>query len=429
MRLLYNSAIAFYGALIRLASLLGNSKARQWIEGRRDWQTSLEAVIRKKGGDWLWFHCASLGEFEQGRPLIEALRSKYPRYRILLTFYSPSGYAVRKDYSGADHVAYLPLDTPAASRTFIELVQPKAAFFIKYEFWLNTLSALSSRRVPVYLVSGIFRPGQIFFRWYGKAFREALGHFETLFLQDEYSLGLLKNAGIPEDKMIVAGDTRFDRVTALASGRNTDPQLVEWCGSDRVLVAGSTWPEDEHVLLPALADQWTSAIRIVIAPHEIHEAAVAACINRLKAAFGEDAVVRYTQLKETPKAAARRVLVLDTMGQLSSAYRCASIAYIGGGFGKGIHNILEAAVWGVPIIFGPNHARFREANELIRTGGAQAVRSVDGLSDLLRHYLIDDHARRNAGAHAADYVRNQRGATERILFHLNAEVDGPFPHQ
>jgi 3-deoxy-D-manno-octulosonic-acid transferase len=426
MRPIYHLGIALYGATIRASAFLGNQKARSWVEGRRNWEARLKGILQAKPGNWILVHCASLGEFEQGRPLIEAIRQQYPDYRILLTFFSPSGYEIRKHYPAADHVEYLPLDTASAARRFVGIVQPTAAFFIKYEFWLNLLHALRERKVPTFLVSGIFRPGQIFFRWYGGTFRRALRAFTRLFVQDLASFDLLRAAGVPESKLIVAGDTRFDRVVAIASGTSVDPTLGAWCGQDRILVAGSTWPEDEQVLLPALADWLPPDVRLLIAPHEIDEASVTACIGRLQAVFGETSVVRYTRLGNTSAPSDHRILLLDTMGHLSSAYRTASIAYVGGGFGKGIHNVLEAAVWGVPVLFGPHYRRFREARELLIARGAVSVRSVEELHFNLRHFLLDEHARSTAGKHAAEYVRSQSGATGKILFHLGSEGEQPL---
>jgi 3-deoxy-D-manno-octulosonic-acid transferase len=428
MYALYNLGILLYGAGIRLAALLGNKKALAWSGGRAEWASTLQRAIEAKGGTWIWVHCASLGEFEQGRPLIESLRERHPEYRILLTFFSPSGFTIRKNYSGADHVTYLPLDTPGNAQKFVQLVQPFAAFFVKYEFWLNYLSALHTSGTPVFLVSGIFRPGQVFFKWYGGRFRNALGNFNLLFLQDTNSFDLLRNVGVPEEKMIVAGDTRFDRVGSIAASAETDPKLAAWRGGDRVIVAGSTWPEDERILLPAVADNLLPDVRLLIAPHEIDESHLNDCLSRIQATFGKDAVVRYTQLEETANIASYKVLLLDTMGQLSRAYRCATVAYVGGGFGNGIHNILEAAVWGTPVLFGPNYDRFREARELLALRGAQSIRSTEELSAALRHFLLDEHARKTAGDHCANYIRTQSGATSRMLFHLESTGDAPlFP--
>ena len=363
---LYNIAIAAYASLIRLISPW-NEKARQWSEGRKGIFERMRQTI--KGERVVWVHSASLGEFEQGRPIIEHIRANYPEYKILLTFFSPSGYEIRKNYEGADYIFYLPADTKANVRKFLDIVKPEVAIFVKYEFWLNMLNELRRRKVRTYVVSAIFRQNSIFFRPYGSMWCRALETFDTIFVQDEASQRLLATIGF--DNVVVAGDTRFDRVAQIASMAKRVDVIEEFKGESPLFVAGSTWGPDEEILLPLINEN--PQIKFVVAPHEMEEERIN---HILKSVQG--GAVRYTQ-REGVDLAAQQVLVLDTIGILSSVYGSATWAYIGGGFGVGIHNTLEAATFGLPIAFGTNYAKFKEAVDMVSLGAATSVDGAEAL--------------------------------------------------
>jgi 3-deoxy-D-manno-octulosonic-acid transferase len=403
MTFLYRIAILiFYGLL--LAASPFNHKARLWISGRFGWKAGLKAWCQQ-GGSIIWVHAASLGEFEQGRPLIDAIRQRHPEYRVLLTFYSPSGYEIRKNFPGADYVMYLPLDTPANARFFADHVKPVAALFIKYEYWYFFFKAMSQRDYPIYLISAIFRPSQAFFAWYGAWFRRKLGFVSYFFVQDEASANLLRGIGI--DRCSVTGDTRFDRVNTVAAAAKDIPLASAFADGQFCLVAGSTWPEDEDILVDYI-HTGPPHYKYIIAPHEVSPAGLNRLTSRLTCP-----VVLFSEA--TPETVDQfRVLVIDNMGMLSSLYRYGKAAYIGGGFGKGIHNILEAAAFGIPVIFGPNYSKFREALELIRRGGAFPVKRKEDLPAILAQLSIPESyaaACRTAGS----YVADNTGATDVIL--------------
>ena len=405
MRPLYTVAIRLYAAAVHAAAPF-NGKARKMIDGRRN----IDDILREKivpGARYVWLHAASLGEFEQGRPLLEAIRQRHPDYKIVLTFFSPSGYDVRRDYPGADVVCYLPFDFPRRIRRFLDRVHPTLALFVKYEFWLNTLDELRRRRVPTYLVSGIFRPGQLFFRPIGRPYRDALRCFDHLFVQDETSRQLL--AGIGLTNVTVTGDTRSDRVIDIRHAARPLPVVAAFAERDArpVLIAGSSWPEDEALLIPYFNAH--PDLKLILAPHEIHEAHLAAIEARLTRP-----VLRLSRA-DADTAAGVDCLIVDSFGLLSSIYRYARIAYIGGGFGHGIHNAPEAAVYGVPVLFGPNHHKFREALDLIACGGAFSITDASTLSARLDALLANPDARTAAGESAGAYIQQHSGATEQIL--------------
>lgn len=410
MKYLYNAGILMYMLVARLISPF-SLKARQWTDGRKDWQTRLREKVSSSDRN-LWIHCASLGEFEQGRPLIESIRKLDQEIKIILTFFSPSGYEIRKNYNQADHVCYLPADTPGNASEFISAVNPVAAIFIKYEFWRNYLSVLEQSGIPVYLVSGIFRPGQHFFKWYGVFFRKMLFRFSHIFVQDSRSSELLRNAGIVN--VTVAGDTRFDRVVEIAASARDIPRLESFRGSGKLILAGSSWRPDEEIIARYIKEE-PGRLKWVFAPHEIDQAN----IQRLEELLG-DGVVRFSEYPgKSPDA---RVMIIDNMGMLSSAYRYACIAIVGGGFGKGIHNILEAACWGIPVLFGPNHGKFREAIEMIAAGGARSFSNYDEFKQILDSWLNDEDSCTRAAGKARDYVNQNTGATRIILEKLMPEI-------
>lgn len=405
--MLYNIAIHIYAFLVHMAAPFSR-KPRKMIRGH--WVVyELLRQQMEKDARYIWFHAASLGEFEQGRPLIEKIRTKYPEYRILLTFFSPSGYEVRKNYQGADIVCYLPFDKPRNVNKFLDIVHPCMAFFIKYEFWTNYLNELKKRRIPVYSVSSIFRKDQIFFKWYGSSYRKVLKNFDQLFVQNEASKRFLAKIGV--HNVTVVGDTRFDRVLEIRQQAKELPLIEKFKGNALTLVAGSSWAPDEDLFLEYFNTH--PEIKLIIAPHVIDENHLVEIIGKLKRPY-----VRYSKANEHNLQKAD-CLIIDCFGLLSSIYRYGEIAYIGGGFGVGIHNVLEAAVYGMPVIFGPKYSKFMEAKQLIETNGAFSIASYDELRPLLDEMLVNKEFLLEKGANAGNYVRSNLGATEKVLNNIN----------
>lgn len=354
---------------------------------------------------YIWFHAASLGEFEQGRPLIERIRADYPEYKILLTFFSPSGYEVRKDYEHADIVCYLPIDTIRNARRFLRTVRPCMAFFIKYEFWYNYLHILKHRNVPVYSVSSIFRENQIFFRWYGKSYAGVLRCFTHFFVQNEKSKHLLHTIGI--DTVDVVGDTRFDRVLQIKEKAQQLPIVEAFKADKKVFVAGSSWAPDEDIFIPFMNEckDW----KMIIAPHVISEEHLKRIEEKCKGK-----TVRYTAT--TPEETAQaQCLLIDCFGLLSSVYHYGEVAYVGGGFGVGIHNVLEAVVWKMPVLFGPNHQRFQEAQELIKAKGGFEITDSSSFAHMMQQFMTQQEYLRLSGEAAGSYVESKAGATHKVL--------------
>lgn len=408
MVFLYNLGIRLYQFLVAVASIF-NNKAKLFRNGRKGWEQRLRESI-KKDDRIVWFHCASLGEFEQGRPVIEAFRVKYPDMKILLTFFSPSGFEIRKNYTGADYIFYLPLDTYWNSKKFVDIVNPAATIFVKYEFWFHYLNQLKKRNIPTYIISAIFRKDQVFFKSYGGWYRKFLFNFQHLFVQNESSKELLSTIGV--NNVSVAGDTRFDRVVANARAAKVIPLIEKFAANSKVLVAGSTWPKDEDLI----AEYFNSNphnLKLIIAPHEVHNLN----IEKLREKFGVKPL-RYTQPNELDPSEAQ-VLIIDTIGILSSVYRYGTVAYIGGGFGVGIHNTLEAAVFGVPVLFGPNYHRFQEAVELIEIGVAQSVSNPDQLAKALNPLINSDAELERVKQISAIFFTKKEGATKTIVENLN----------
>jgi len=404
MKILYSIGISCYGALIFLASLF-NEKARLLRKGQHNAFKMLKEKVDKKAS-YVWFHAASLGEFEQGRPVIEQLKREQSDIKILLTFFSPSGYEVRKNYAGADIVSYLPLDTPGNARSFLHLIKISNAIFIKYEFWPNYLLALQDAKIPVFNISAIFRPEQVFFKGYGKWYLHLLSTFSTIFVQDKVSLDLLEKYQIKNAS--VSGDTRFDRVYDLFTQAKQLPLIEEFVkDTPKVIVAGSTWPKDEELLVRYL--KLHPDVKLILVPHEVHATHISGISTLLDGKF-----IRYSEA--TPENVIKtNCLVVDVIGILSSIYRYANVAYIGGGFGVGIHNTLEAAVYGVPVVFGPNYQRFREARELIAVGGAFSISNYLILETQIDRLLKD----KEAGKLAGEYVKQHTGATDMIIKKIN----------
>lgn len=415
--MIYNIVIYFVLWGIAIASLF-NEKVRKMWRGEREAFKILKQKV-DPNAKYIWFHAASLGEFEQGRPLMERIRKDYPQYKILLTFYSPSGYEVRKNYEGADIICYMPVDTRLNAIRFLRLVRPVMAFFIKYEFWSNFLHILKHRNIPTYSVSSIFREDQVFFKWYGRSYAGVLKCFTRFFVQNEESKRLLEGIGITA--VDVVGDTRFDRVlqikeaakqlpiceafrTGVASSQSADVPHHDF----KVFVAGSSWPPDENIFIPFFNEHkdW----RLLIAPHVIAEEHLKLIFSLIKG----KKVVRYTQT--TPEEAAEAdVLIIDCFGLLSSMYNYGDVAYIGGGFGVGIHNTLEAAVWNMPVIFGPNNKKFQEAQGLLKSGGGFEINTYEDFSGLMSSLMNDETFLKQAGDKAGAFVAHLAGATEKVL--------------
>lgn len=415
--MIYNIVIYFVFWGIAIASLF-NEKVRKMWRGEREAFKILKQKV-DPNAKYIWFHAASLGEFEQGRPLMERIRKDYPQYKILLTFYSPSGYEVRKNYEGADIICYMPVDTRLNAIRFLRLVRPVMAFFIKYEFWSNFLHILKHRNIPTYSVSSIFREDQVFFKWYGRNYAGVLKCFTRFFVQNEESKRLLEGIGITA--VDVVGDTRFDRVlqikeaakqlpiceafrTGVASSQSADVPHHDF----KVFVAGSSWPPDENIFIPFFNEHkdW----RLLIAPHVIAEEHLKLILSLIKG----KKVVRYTQT--TPEEAAEAdVLIIDCFGLLSSMYNYGDVAYIGGGFGVGIHNTLEAAVWNMPVIFGPNNKKFQEAQGLLKSGGGFEINTYEDFSGLMSSLMNDETFLKQAGDKAGAFVAHLAGATDKVL--------------
>jgi 3-deoxy-D-manno-octulosonic-acid transferase len=408
--IIYDLGIRGYKAGVALAAATGNAKARRWLEGRRNWRAGLEQHF-SGAGPVVWVHAASLGEFEQGRPVLEAIRQQYPHCKILLTFFSPSGYEVRKDYPGADYVCYLPLDTAGNARDFMRIVKPALAIFIKYEFWYHMLTRLHQEKVPVLLVSGIFRPGQPFFKPYGGMFRRLLQQFSYIFVQNRESISLLEQIGIQHTAL--AGDTRFDRVWALQEEERMLPGIQEFIGDRQAFIAGSTWETDESLLAAWWKKQHSEELCLIIAPHETD----AGHISRLQGLFPD--ATRYTEWVKTTHKQRERVLLIDNVGMLSVLYRYAAVTYVGGGFGKdGIHNILEPATYGKPVLFGPVFHKYPEAAALIAAGGGISIHDLGTFHAHMERLLQNESIRLQTGANAKNYVAENKGATGKILQYI-----------
>lgn len=402
MHFLYNIGIRLYKLVIVLASPF-NLKAKQWLEGRKQVWANLAAWRKANEGDVIWVHAASLGEFEQGRPLIEKIKSDYPQKKIVLTFFSPSGYEVRKNYSGADLILYLPLDTPKNAAKWLSLLKPEKVFFVKYEYWANYFFEIKKQNIPLYVVSGIFREDQRFFK--GSAFwRSVLESVHFFFLQNKKSGSLLSSIGLSNYE--VCGDTRYDRVVDIKNKSKEIELAANFTASGMTIVAGSSYREEEGVLQRLMGE--VMELKLIIAPHHIDEGRISEIVRM----FEKYLPTRYSA---GSLEAGSRVLVIDNMGMLSSLYRYGQIAVIGGGFGKGIHNTLEAAVYGMPVVFGKKHEKFEEAVQLVNTGAAVAARDLSDLEGVLRTLLEDEQKRMEMGQRADELVKSNTGAVSAIF--------------
>lgn len=406
MQLLYTVGIYLMNMTYQLAGLF-HPKAKKWVRGRSDWkdQLSHEMYSWPRSAPRIWLHCSSLGEFEQGRPVLEAIRAQYPHYRILLTFFSPSGYELRRHYDGADHVCYLPADTMAAARSFVDITRPNMVIFVKYDFWFNHLIEVQKRNIPLILVSALFREDHIFFAPYGTWFARILSGFDLIFTQNEVSRERLQQIGIDAQ---VAGDTRVDRVVQIAAEARAFPEIAQWAKADRLLIGGSTWPPDEAILQrwwekKVQSGQW----QLILAPHDISEKH----LQQIEHLFGQEEVVRYSRLSPT---SAKGILLIDNVGMLSSLYRYGYLAYIGGGFGAGIHNTLEPIAHNLPVVFGPRYQKFEEAKALITSGGGFTISTEQEFFQMMDQ-LNEAGQYEKAQSAAAAYVQKNQGATTVIL--------------
>ena len=404
---MYNILLYIYEFGIFVATFFSAKVKKMWRGERETFKILKEKVDLE--AQYARFHAASLGEFEQGRPIIEEYRRVFPKRKILLTFFSPSGYEVRKNYDGADIVCYLPIDTPTNALRFLRAVRPVEAFFIKYEFWYNYLHILRHRGIPVYSISSIFRKEQVFFKWYGFQYRHVLRCFTHFFVQNEESKRLLGTLGI--DNVMVTGDTRFDRVMQIAKESKSIPVVREFKNGRKVFVAGSSWLPDEQIFLSYFAQHldW----KVIIAPHVIGESHLEQIMSLLEGRK----VVRYTQIEadDAVTLGEAEVLIIDCFGLLSSIYKYGDVAYVGGGFGVGIHNLPEAAVWNLPVIFGPNHQKFQEANELKACGGGIAIEGKEDFHRVMDAFLASEDDMKRAADAAGHYVSSHSGATEKLL--------------
>ena len=403
MSVIYNIGIYFYRWLIGFVSLF-NPKAKLWIDGRKNWRLNLETAT-KDAENLIWFHAASLGEFEQGRPLIERLKKEQPNCFILLSFFSPSGYEIQKNYKGADYVCYLPSDTKSNAKDFISITKPKQAFFIKYEFWYNYLSELKNNKIALFLISGIFRPEHIFFKTYGSWFRKQLKNFDSFFLQDQRSVDLIKSIGF--NNTVLTGDTRFDRVIQIAENSKEIEQVKLFVGDKKCLVIGSSWPIEEAMLCEYI--NLNPEYKYIIAPHEINETHIKEIESRLTVAYK-----RWSEYDDKDT----RVLIIDNIGMLSALYKYANFAYIGGAFGSGLHNILEAAVYGIPVLFGPKISRFKEAGELIESNAAYSVSCKEELLGKLDMFFTKPDKTLEFGENAKQFIYKSKGASDLTWQHL-----------
>ena len=422
MSFLYNIAIGGYGAAINVAGAF-NNKARLFKEGRKGLLERMASEV-DHSHPIIWFHCSSVGEFEQARPLIEWYKENCSEYRILLTFFSPSGYEMRKNYPLADWIYYMPLDTVSNACRFLDIAKPQKAIFIKYEFWYNFLTQLNNRGISTYIVSAIFREDQPFFKPYGGLFRRMLKSFTALFVQDMQSAQLLESIGLKEN-VTVCGDTRFDRVNQITAASKEFPAIEIFSRNAFTVLAGSTWGPDEEILAASVKN--FSKAKLVIAPHEIHKEH----IDKICTQFKGYRIIKFSEFNEKFMAAYNaggeelakyeqelqqaNVLLIDCLGILSSIYRYGKFAYIGGGFGVGIHNILEAATYGIPVVFGPNYRKFKEARDLIARQGATSVRSQEEFYGLLDNFIKSETIRKERGKVCLNYVKENLGATEKII--------------
>lgn len=410
MKFFYNIFIKLYPAIAKIISTK-NVKAKLWLEGRKNLFTELEKTFKNKNKHIVWMHCSSLGEFEQGRPILEKLKFSYPNYQFLLTFFSPSGFEVQKNYSHADWVFYLPMDSKQNAQKFLHIVQPKLVLFVKYEFWYYYLTEIRNKKIPLLLISANFRKSQPFFKWYGNMYREMLACFTYIFVQDKSCATLLNNIGFTEN-ITIAGDTRFDRVIEIANQLNDIEIIEQFLDKNKTIVAGSTWLEDDEAL-----DHYANThqdIKFIIAPHQIEEERIQECLRLYKNA------ILFSQLKNgSIHFSDYNVLIIDNVGMLSKLYKYATISYVGGAFGNdGVHNVLEAAVYGKPVVFGPEYDKYREAVELIENNGGISINNALELENIFEKLLTDYNFYTEIAENASKYVTSKSGSSIIIMDYI-----------
>ena len=404
----YNIFLLFFRAGIRIASLW-NNKANQWLAGRKNIFEILNSELSTNKSKLIWIHCSSLGEFEQGRPVIESFKTNFPNSKLLITFFSPSGYEIRKEYKVADWVFYLPMDSPLNAKKFFDIINPSLVVFVKYDFWYYYLTECKKRNIPLLMISAIFREEQPFFKWYGSFHRKMLSCFTYIFVQDENSETLLNSIDI--NNVLKTGDTRFDRVTDIAANFQSIEIIEKFCGNSKVLVAGSTWPEDEKIIKEGIATN--PDIKLIIAPHEVNEKH----LDEIKNLF-PDAVFFSQLMTHDSQIVNKKIMIIDNIGMLSRLYHYATVAYVGGGFNKGIHNTLEAVVYGKPVIFGPEYRKFKEAVELVRTGSGISITNTADLSKQLETLLKSKDQYEMKCKNSFEFVQQRKGATKRIINYI-----------
>ena len=415
MKLLYQLSLLVYQCLIALVSPF-NGKAKQFRDGRRNIFHKIKLAMGNNTAPVAWFHCASVGEFEQARPVIELFTFNNPNYKICLTFFSPSGYELRKNYAGANWIFYLPLDSASNAKQFVSLVKPKIALFTKYEFWFFYLKTLHEQQIPIYSFSTIFRDKQLFFKSYGAFYRRFLTYFECIFVQDAYSLQLLKTIGV--DRVFVAGDTRFDRVAEICAHKKDIPLVKNFKSTSLCMVIGSSWPQDLAVLLPLINND-SLDLKYIIAPHEIHASEISALIAQIN-----KKTIRFSEANEND-IHQYEVLVVDNIGMLSSLYQYGEMAYVGGAFGKGLHNVLEPATFGIPVIFGPKYDKFNEAIQLVKIGGGFSILSTVALENIVKQLCNDTLFRDQASKLSRDYVLQHTGGAKKIVEEICNRLSTP----
>ncbi|MBS1640605.1 MAG: 3-deoxy-D-manno-octulosonic acid transferase [Bacteroidetes bacterium] len=405
MKLFYRFFIFLYPNIAKLISG-NNAKAALWVQGRKNILEKIEQAMQANTASVIWLHCSSLGEFEQGRPIIEKIKTENKNQKVLLTFFSPSGYEVRKNYEGADWVFYLPMDGVNNARKFISIVKPSLVIFVKYEFWFYYLTEIKKQNIPLILVSGIFRKSQLFFKWYGNFYKNMLHCFTHLFVQTEESAKLLASIGFTKN-VTVAGDTRFDRVIEIANNFKPIEIIEQFIGNNKVIIAGSTWTEDDEELEHYI--NTNSEIKFIVAPHDVQQERINECLQLYKNA------VLFSSYKNSPLTN-YNCLIIDNVGMLSKLYKYATICYVGGAFGgDGVHNVLEAAVYNKPVVFGPEYEKYIEAAELIDTEGAFTIDSALELEKIFNDLLNDEKLYNETKANAGNYVKSKSGAAEKII--------------
>ena len=419
MNFFYSLAIRLYSGLVAVASLFGNKKAQQWWKGRnKQWEN---LVTEHKDDEWLWMHVSSLGEFEQGLPVIESLKKNFPKYKILLTFFSPSGYEPRKNFPLADKVAYMPSDTLQNAKKLVRNFNIKAAFFVKYDFWFNYMKVLKKNDIPLYYISALLHPDHYFFKFYSSWFRKQLLNVSHYFVQNDETAKLLKSIGI--ENTTVTGDTRFDRVYDIAKQSKSFPEIEEFIAGRHCIIAGSSWPSDEKFIIP-FSKKMPDDYSLIIAPHDVSESHIKQITSQL------DSYVLYSQLtlpisqqfSNSDAQQLKKVLVVDTIGILKQIYKYARFAYVGGGFMSSIHNTQEALVFGCPVVVGPKYTKFVEAVDLVRDGGMFSVENQQEFDDIFEQLMNDDNFYNKASGICQDYIQLSIGATSKIMRRLNDEL-------